>query len=191
MLYLQSFRLVQGRLLLGKTLKKLVKLLPFGASCNLIAKMHYISKFWSNKFMDANFFYYFIYDRFIQRQPCACISKFFFKTSPQKLLTRFLPNFTGMFLRKRLKTSLHHYRKSRPVVRYRRSNTYFLFPQCFLSFWITPTPFSSNLKLLFASSFSFERSKFVVCKRVNPLPNNKILDRSELKQTADDILKCI
>ena len=116
---------------------------------------------------------------------------FSLKTSPQKLLTGFLPNFTGMFLRKSLKTSLHHYRKSRPVERYRRSNTYFLFPQCFLSFWITPTPFSSNLKLLFASSFSFERSKFVVCKRVKPLPNNKILDRSELKQTADDILKCI
>ena len=25
------------------------------------------------KFMDANFFYYSIYDRFIQRQPCACM----------------------------------------------------------------------------------------------------------------------
>ena len=23
--------------------------------------------------MDANFFYYSIYDRFIQRQPCACM----------------------------------------------------------------------------------------------------------------------
>ena len=23
--------------------------------------------------MDANFFYYCIYDRFIQRQPCACV----------------------------------------------------------------------------------------------------------------------
>ena len=34
------------------------------------------------KFMDANFFYYSIYDRFIQRQPCACVSafvNFFFK----------------------------------------------------------------------------------------------------------------
>ena len=65
--------------------------------------------------MDVNFFYYSIYDRFIRRQPCACIHAFvnffFKKTSPQKLLTGFLPNFTGMFLRYRLKTSLHHYRK--------------------------------------------------------------------------------
>ena len=50
--------------------------------------------------MDVNFFYYSIHDRFIQRQPCAwvhaCISKLFLsKTSPQKLLTGFLPNFTG------------------------------------------------------------------------------------------------
>ena len=36
--------------------------------------------------MDANFFYYSIYDRFIQRQPCACVRacmcafvNFFFK----------------------------------------------------------------------------------------------------------------
>ena len=40
--------------------------------------------------MDANFFYYSIYDRFIQRQPCACMHLLTFslkKTSPQKLLT--------------------------------------------------------------------------------------------------------
>ena len=52
--------------------------------------------------MDAIFFYYAIYDRIIhvQRQPCACICKLFlWKTSAQKLLTGFLPNFTGMFLR--------------------------------------------------------------------------------------------
>ena len=29
---------------------------------NLIAKMHNTSKFWSIKFMDANFFYWSIYD---------------------------------------------------------------------------------------------------------------------------------
>ena len=32
--------------------------------------------------MDVNFFYYSIYDRFIQRQPCACMRafvNFFFK----------------------------------------------------------------------------------------------------------------
>ena len=54
--------------------------------------------------MDANFFYHSIYDRFIQRQPCACVRAFvnFFlgkKTSPQKQLTVFLPNFTEVFLR--------------------------------------------------------------------------------------------
>ena len=47
--------------------------------------------------MDANFFYYSIYDGFIQRQPRAFVNFFFKKTSPQKLLTGFLPNFTGMF----------------------------------------------------------------------------------------------
>ena len=39
------------------------------------------------KFMDANFFYYSIYDRFIQRQPHACVRvsvNLFFK----KLLLR-------------------------------------------------------------------------------------------------------
>ena len=52
--------------------------------------------------MDANFFHDSIYDRFIHRQACACMSEFvnfFFKKSPQKLWTGFLPNFTGMFLR--------------------------------------------------------------------------------------------
>ena len=53
--------------------------------------------------MDANFFNYSIYDRIIQRQPCVhvCVCAFvnFFlkkkkKTSPQKLLTGLLPNFT-------------------------------------------------------------------------------------------------
>ena len=45
--------------------------------------------------MDANFFYYSIYDRFIERQPCACMHAF---VTPQKLLTGSLPNFTGVFL---------------------------------------------------------------------------------------------
>ena len=37
------------------------------------------------------------------------------KTSPQKLLTGLLPNFIVVFLRKRLKISLHRYRNIRPV----------------------------------------------------------------------------
>ena len=47
---------------------------------------------------------------------------FSFKKTSQKLLTGFLPNFTRMFLRYRLKTSLHRYRKNRPVKRFRRSS---------------------------------------------------------------------
>ena len=67
-----------------RLLKKQYELLSFGALCNLKAKMHTIttSKFWKIKLMDANFFYYSIYDRFIQRQPCAWVYafvNFFFK----------------------------------------------------------------------------------------------------------------
>ena len=56
--------------------------------------------------MDANFFYYSIYDRFIQRQPYACMGACVHflvfslkKTSPQKLLTELLQNFIVVFLR--------------------------------------------------------------------------------------------
>ena len=49
--------------------------------------------------MDANFFYYSIYDRFIQRQPCALVYKLFFSKTSWKLLTGVLPNFAGVFLR--------------------------------------------------------------------------------------------
>ena len=51
--------------------------------------------------MDANFFYYSIYDRFIQRQPCACVHllTFSLKKLLLKLLTGLLPNFIVVFLR--------------------------------------------------------------------------------------------
>ena len=60
--------------------------------------------------MDACFFCYSIYDRFIQRQPCvcmqacmhACVHLLTFslkKTSPQKLLSGLLSNFIVVFLR--------------------------------------------------------------------------------------------
>ena len=73
-LSVKVFRLVKGRLLLLDYLKQ-YQLLPFGALYNLIAKMHAIttSKFWLMKFMVANFFYYSINDRFIQRQLCVCM----------------------------------------------------------------------------------------------------------------------
>ena len=70
---LQSFQTSQRKITFGKLLKSEYELLPFGALCNLIAKMHNASKFWSVKFIDANSFYHSINNRFIQRQPCACV----------------------------------------------------------------------------------------------------------------------
>ena len=40
-----------------------------------------------------------------------------------------------------------------------RNEQFLLFPQCFLPVWITFFPFSSNLKLSSANSFSLEESK--------------------------------
>ena len=57
--------------------------------------------------MDANFFYYSIYDRFVQRQPCACVCACICKCFFKKLLRNYqlnLRNFTGVFLRKLLFT---------------------------------------------------------------------------------------
>ena len=84
---LQRFYTSPREITFSKLLKSQYELLPFGALCNLIAKMHNASKFRSIKFMDANFFYYSIYDRFIRRKPCPCVHasiNFFFK----KLLLR-------------------------------------------------------------------------------------------------------
>ena len=76
---LQSFRLVQRRLLLVNYLKVSTSYFPFVALCNRMAKIYNASKSWSIEFMDANFCYYSIFDRFIQRQPCACVCKVFFR----------------------------------------------------------------------------------------------------------------
>ena len=55
---------------------------------------------------------------------CVCaFVNFFFKKTSQKLLTGLLPNFIVVFLRLRLKSSLHRNRKIRPVERYRCSST--------------------------------------------------------------------
>ena len=45
--------------------------------------------------MDANFLHYSIYNRFLHRQPCACVRKLFLLENSLKQLTRFLPNLTG------------------------------------------------------------------------------------------------
>ena len=46
-------------------------------------------------------------------------------------------------------------------------------------------PFSSNLKMSSANSFSFEESKYVVWERVNPLSDHKFQTLSKLKLLAD------
>ena len=61
-------------------------------------------------------------DNHVRACVCAFVDFFFKKTSPQKLLTRLIPNFIVGYLRYRLKSSLHCYRKIRPVERYRRSS---------------------------------------------------------------------
>ena len=45
-----------------------------------------------------------------------------------------------------------------------RNEQFLLFPQCFLPVWINFLPFSSNLKLSSANSFSLEESK--ICRLV-------------------------
>ena len=98
---------------------------------------------------------------------CACVRNFFLYKTSQKLLTGFLPNSTGMFLRQRLKTSLQRYRIIRPVERYRRSSAssyYKLLPYhsnsfelCFgikeLSTSLTLTTQSLLLMTLYKKSF--------------------------------------
>ena len=61
-------------------------------------------------------------DNHLRACMCALVNFFFNKTS-QKLLTGLLPNFIVVFLRRRLKSALHCYRKIRPVERYRHSST--------------------------------------------------------------------
>ena len=51
--------------------------------------------------------------------------------------------------------------------------------------------FSSNSKCLLQTLPVWKSLKFVVWERVNPLPDDKILDWSKLKEIADDIFKCI
>ena len=76
---------------------------------------------------------------------------------------------------------------------------FLLFPQCFFTHLDNFRPFSSNLKLSSAHSFSLEESKicclvmdYISCNGIilvhelNSLPNNKILDKSKLKAFADN-----
>ena len=69
-----------------------------------------------------SFIILFMIDLYKDNHVHACERLLTFFKKHQKLLTVFLPNFTGMFLRYRLKISLHCYRKIRPVERYRRSS---------------------------------------------------------------------
>ena len=92
---LQRFWTSPREITFGKLLKSQYKLLPCGALCNLIAKMRNSSKFWSIKFMDANFFYCSINDRYIQRKPSACVHatvNFSFKNSSETIFAKFHSN---------------------------------------------------------------------------------------------------
>ena len=100
--------------------------------------MHNASKFWSIKFMDANFSYYSIYDRFIQRQPCACVCvhpSTFALTLSQ--MTNFRPFQTDRVCRQQFKfyengTSFSRWVENTvgkgEIARYKQ---FLLFPQCF------------------------------------------------------------
>ena len=80
--------------------------------------------------MQISFIILFMIDLYKDNHVCACVHAcvcafvnfFVKKPSPQKLLTGLLPNFIVVFLRQRLKSSLHRYRKIRPVERYRHSS---------------------------------------------------------------------
>ena len=52
----QNFKTRPREITFGKLLKSQYELFPFGALCNLIAKMHNALKFWSIKFMDCSSF---------------------------------------------------------------------------------------------------------------------------------------
>ena len=71
-----------------------------------------------NLWMQISFIILFMVDLYknnhVRACVCAFVNFFFKKTSSQKLLTGLLPNFIVVFLRKRLKSSLHRYRKIRP-----------------------------------------------------------------------------
>ena len=83
----QSFKISSREITFGKLLKSQYELLPFVALCNLIAKMHNASKFWSMKFMDADFFIIlFMIDLYEYNHVHTCIHKIFLlKTSPQTI----------------------------------------------------------------------------------------------------------
>ena len=67
---------------------------------------------------------------------------------------------------------------------------FLLFSQCFSTCLASSLLFSTNLKLLFANSFSLEDCKICPLEKVNSLRNDKTLDQSKLKAFADGKNKC-
>ena len=70
---------------------------------------------------------------------------------------------------------------------------FLLFPQCFFTHLDNFRPFSSNLKLSSAHSFSLEESKicrlvmdYINCNGIILVHDDKILDKSKLKAFADN-----
>ena len=72
-----------------------------------------------------------------------------------------------------------------------QNEQFLLFQQCFLPSWRTFSHFPQVQNCRLQTLLVWKILKFVICERVNPLPGYKISDWSELKQIADDILKCI
>ena len=64
------------------------------------------------------------------------------------------------------------------------SKQFLLFPQCFRPVCYFHQSWNCRLQTL----SDWKSLKFVVWKRVNSLPNNKILDLSKLKAVSDDII---
>ena len=68
-----------------------------------------------------------------------------------------------------------------------RNEQFLLFPQCFITIW--RTFYFHEIRNCHLQSLSvWKRLKFVVWKRVNPLPNYNNLDVPKMKAFADDKL---
>ena len=70
-------------------------------------------------------------------------------------------------------------------------------PKTNFNIWVTFILFGKGLqivkytKFILATLLGTGSPQPCVLHRINPLPDNKILDWSKLKQIADNILKCI
>ena len=97
----QLFQFGSLKFVIWKRVKSLYELLPFCALCNFVGKMHNASKFGQlNLWMLISLLILFMIDLYKDNHIYVCVHNFFLlKTTSQKLMTGFLPFFTGMLLR--------------------------------------------------------------------------------------------